>query len=232
MATSTLLPRTGRERGGATALPLPSAAGGWRLLLGDAARKTLSVVSGGGAGGGEGGGVVRVEDGPTHLASHPSGGVAYALCAGSGLLLVADVGRDGGGRGALTLVQRVELVNGADADGTDGSSSAAGALACSSDGSFVYVACGGRISALRTSEGGRRLELAQREAPPASGPSAPPVGLALAGGSEELLLSAEQGADLVRIYRRDVASGRLDLAGEVGCPAPCCVLPLAWPPPA
>ena len=59
-----------------------------------------------------------------------------------------------------------------------------------------------------------------------------PRDIKLAGPREELLLAANQDSHSIVSFRRDVDSGALSRLSIVESPSPCCLLPLAWPPPA
>jgi hypothetical protein len=157
-------------------------------LVADESGKRLFLVRVGAASPGGSGAALHVSCGPTHLALHPDGVVAYALCPASGILLVLGLQQ---GMTPPKLAQSVQLVlpegknsqheakSSLPEDKDTGGGCASGAgLVCTRDGRFVYASVGGRVAALRVSGGGARLAMVQG----GEGGEAETACIALAGG--------------------------------------------------
>ena len=194
--------------------------------------------------------------GPRHLAAAPDGAHAYCVCELDNTVLVlrlhadrppelkqrvALLAADGGaGAGAGGAAKRGKKA----ADRTPPPASFASAIVASRDGRHVYAAVRGAdlIVALQTAQGGARLAVVSRtpsgEAADLAGPDETcwpahtPRDIKLAGAREELLLAANQDSHSIASFRRDADTGALTRLSIVESPSPCCLLPLAWPPPA
>ena len=193
--------------------------------------------------------------GPRHLAASPDGAHAYCVCELDNTLLVLRLHADK----PPELRQRVALLAadggaGAGAGGapkkgkraaaeTPPPASFASAIIASRDGRHVYAAVRGAdiIVTLQTEQGGARLavvsrtpsgEAADLTCPDESRwPAHTPRDIKLAGPREELLLAANQDSHSIVSFRRDADTGGLARLSIVESPSPCCLLPLAWPPP-
>ena len=120
----------------------------------------------------------------------------------------------------------------------------ASAIIASRDGRHVYAAVRGAdiIVTLRTEQAGAKVAVVSRtpsgEAADLTGPDETrwpahtPRDIKLAGPREELLLAANQDSHSIVSFRRDADTGALTRLSIVESPSPCCLLPLAWPPPA
>ena len=194
--------------------------------------------------------------GPRHLAAAPDGAHAYCVCELDNTVLVlrlhadrppelkqrvALLAADGGaGAGAGGAAKRGKKAAGR----TPPPASFASAIVASRDGRHVYAAvCGADlIVALQTAQGGARLAVVSRtpsgEAADLAGadetcwPAHTPRDIKLAGAREEVLLAANQDSHSIASFRRDADTGALTRLSIVESPSPCCLLPLAWPPPA
>ena len=196
--------------------------------------------------------------GPRHLAASPDGAHAYCVCELDNTLLVLRLHADK----PPELKQRVPLLaadGGAGAGGagagapkkgkkaaaeTPPPASFASAIIASRDGRHVYAAVRGAdiIVTLRTEQAGAKVAVVGRtpsgEAADLTGPDETrwpahtPRDIKLAGPREELLLAANQDSHSIVSFRRDADTGALVRLSIVESPSPCCLLPLAWPPPA
>ena len=176
---------------------------------------------------------------------HPSQQYAYVLCELDNNLVVVSLRRDappsivtstsvlpGGGEGGGAKGKKKAA---APAAAKGGHPVNASAVRCSADGRFVYAAVRGLdiVTTLRLDGGGKKAAAVAHTFTGEEGSLRnTPRDIVLTGGADEsLLLVANQDTNTIGVFTRDGETGVPKLSKTVDCPSPCCLLPIAWPPP-
>jgi len=183
--------------------------------------------------------------GPRHAAMHPSQQYAYVLCELDNNLVVVSLRRDAP---PSIVTSTSVLPSGGEGGGAKGKKKAAApaaakgghpvnasAVRCSADGRFVYAAVRGLdiVTTLRLDGGGKKaVAVAHTFTGEEGSLRNTPRDIVLTGGADEsLLLVANQDTNTIGVFTRDGETGVPKLSKTVDCPSPCCLLPIAWPPP-